>query len=252
MTEIGAEDPLDVIAHENDVAERLVERLGEHALAMQEGRGIVPGEIAEGLRLLGQYRKAHAERVDRVLQPVARPVAMEGCYLHLDTITNDHASEAQAIEHVLEVLQEFAGGSSEAGHRLAQALADLTEKAHDHVEYENDYPLSCLRSALPEEAAARVSDGLHRTDPEMGDLEQHIDRFLAPSPPPDAPGISLRCRAQGCPARAETQLVPSDQGHWAIRVPEGWRLTPRPPIVSRGGTVRLLVDCRCPGHRDRE
>jgi hypothetical protein len=250
MMAVETQDPLDELERENDITQKLVERLAETAIALKEGQNLPPGEITEGLRLLEQYRKLHALRVDRDLQPEARPVAMNTCFQHLDAITDDHRMEAARIELVRNAVEEFTRDPEGARTRLAQALADLTEKGHRSVAYENDYPLSCLRAALPDEAGARVTAAFHRTASEVADLEGHIARYLEHTPGTPAHGLTVRCQQANCQASAESHVVPSNDGRFGMELPEGWQAISRPPIFGEDGTIRVNVEFCCPAHRD--
>jgi hemerythrin-like domain-containing protein len=250
MMSVDVQDPLDELEHENEVSEKLVERLAEVAIELKEGRSPPPGEIAEGLRLLEQYRRVHAERVDHVLRPEARPVAMNTCFRHLDAITKDHGTEAERIERARRALEEVRRDLPEARTRLAQALADLTEKDHESLNYENDYPLSCLRSVLPDAAAARVAEAFGQTATEITDLEGHIARYLELVSGTPVRGLTVRCRRASCQANSESHVVPSADGRLGIEVPVGWQVISQPPVSGEDGTIRLKVDFCCPAHHE--
>ena len=250
MMAVETQDPLDELERENEITQKLVERLAETAIALKEGQNLPPGEISEGLRLLEQYRSVHAVRVDHDLGPEARPVAMNTCFQHLDTITDDHRTEAGRIERARSALEEYTRVPEGARTRLAEALADLTEKDHQSAAYENDYPLSCLRAALPDEAGARVAAAFHRTASEVADLEGHIARYLERAPGTPAHGLTVRCRRATCPASTESHVVPSNDGRLGIEVPPGWRAVSRPPVFGTDGTIRLKVDFCCPSHHE--
>jgi hypothetical protein len=250
MMTTETQDPLDELAHENEVAEKLVERLAETAIELKAGQDSRPGDIAEGLRLLEQYRRAHAERVDNDLKTEARPVAMSTCFEHLDTIASEHQGEGDRIERARKALEAYASDREGARARLSEALADLTEKKHQSLAYENDYPLSCLRAALPDEAAARVTTAFRRTDAEVADLEGHIERYLgrAEGTPPQA--LAVRCSHANCGASARSGVMPSNDGRFGMALPEGWHAISRPPVFGRDGTVRVNVEFCCPAHRE--
>ncbi len=251
MMTIESQDPLDELEHENDVAERLIERLAATAIELKEGRNPPPGEIAEGLRLLEQYRRVHAGRVDRDLQPEARSVAMAGCFPHLDAITDDHRVERDQTDRARAALKDFVSDPRGSRSRLSQALAELTQKDHESMAFEKDYPLSCLRAALPDEAAARVSTAFRQTASEVTDLEGHIERYLARAPGTPGHALTVRCRRENCPAVAESHVVPSNDGRLGIEVPAGWQVVSVPAVLGEDGTIRLRADFWCPDHRDK-
>lgn len=250
MMAVETQDPLDELERENEVTQKLIECLAETAIALKDGENRSPGEITEGLRLLEQYRRMHAVRVDRDLQPEARPVAMKTCFQHLDTITDDHRMETGRINLARRAVEEFTRDPGGARAQLAQALADLAEKDYESLTYENDYPLSCLRAALPDEAAARVTSAFHQTDAEVADLEGHIARYLDHTSGTSVHGLTVRCRRVNCQASAVSHVVPSKDGRLGIEVPAGWQVISRPPFFGEDGTIRLKVDFCCPAHRE--
>ncbi|HUZ80328.1 MAG TPA: hypothetical protein VMV28_06910 [Thermoplasmata archaeon] len=251
MNAIEAQDPLDELERENDVAEKLIERLAEMAIVLKEGRNLPPGEISEGLRLLEQYRTVHAARVDVDLKVEARPWAMSTCFQHLDAIANDHQTEGDRIARAQEALKEFTLDPEEARARLSQALADLTEKDHQSLVYENDYPLSCLRAALPDGAASRVSAAFEATSSAIADLDGHIVRYLEHAPGTPGHGLTVRCSRANCEASAESHVVSSNDGRLGIEVPLGWQVAPQSPNFSKDRTIRLKVDFCCPAHHEK-
>jgi len=192
MTTVKTQDPLDELDHENEIAEELIEHLAGSAIGLKAGRDLPPEEIAEGLRLLEQYRHVHAGRVDDDLNPEARPVAMDACFEHLDTIAGDHRTEGDLFDRTRKSLQDFVSDPEGARTHLSEALTELTEKERQNLAYENDYPLSCLRVALPDEGAARVAAAFRRTDPEIADLEGHIERYLGHAPGAPAHALAVR------------------------------------------------------------
>jgi len=250
MSAVEAQDPLDELERENDVTEKLVERLAETAIALTQGGDLSPGEIAEGLRLLEQYRSVHAVRFDRDLQSEAGPVAMNTCFPYLGRIMHDHRTEADRIERSRQALEEFTHDPEEARTRLAQALSDLTEKDHQSVVDEKDYPLSCLRAALPDEAAARVTVAFRETASDVAELEGHIERYLGHAPGTPTNALTVRCHRENCTATAESHVLPSNDGRLGIEVPAGWQAIPRPPNFGQDGAILLRVDFCCPAHLD--
>ena len=243
-------DPLDQLAHESDVTGKLIERLAETALTLAGGQDTGPGELREGLGLLQQYLAVHAARVDRDLRPEAEAVAMPGCFDHLDDLAKDHRSAQERIDEVLGVVREYARDREASRARLAKALTDLTERIHEDLAYEGDYPLSCLRAALPEEAASRVSATYRRTDADVSDLERHIARHLGSGPRGAEHPLLVRCRHVGCEAEGSAAVRPSTEGRLGIEVPEGWSVESQPAAMGADGTVRLRVDFFCANHRD--
>lgn len=249
MTDPPSEDPdpLDELARENEVIGRLDERLGELALGLRTGTEPSPGEIAEGLRLFEQYVGVHALRFDEALEPEARPVAMSSCSEHLDAIHQDRAVLPERLAPVRTVLGRYAPADPERREALARELATLAQHEHEKLDYENDVPLSCLRAALPDDAARRVARTFDRTQRPLEDLEGHIERYLHREPGKATERFPVRCAHSGCPRRSEAESYPAERGHLGIRGPTGWKVVPRPPKFT-GGVVTLGIDFWCPDH----
>lgn len=245
-----AQDPLDELARENEVIEKLDERLGEFALALGTGTDISAGEVAEGLRLFEQYLHAHARRFDESLQPEARPVAMSTCFDHLDAISRDRAGISERVARARQALDAYAREGSEGRSRLVKELETFTQHEYEELRYENDYPLSCLRSTLPDDAAERVRADFGRTGNELGDLDRHAERFLNHEPGKASATFSVRCHHPGCLEKAEAQSFPAESGHLGIRGPNGWRVVSHPPHASpqKGGLISVDIDFWCPSH----
>lgn len=250
MTAAETQDPLDTLEHENSVAEKLIQRLAESASELRAGRDPPPGEIAEGLRLLAQYRQVHAERVDSDLKTEAQPVAMSTCFQHLGTIADDHGAEGVRVELAQNALAEYARNPDGSRTRLSNALADLTEKDHQSLVFENDYPLSCLRAALPDDAAARVTAAFRRTDPTIEELEGHIERYLGHANGTSTQALTIRCSHPDCTATVQSHVIPSNEGRFGMEVPPGWEAISRPPVFGKDGTIRVNVEFCCPTHHE--
>lgn len=249
MLAIEEKDPLEELTREDDLAQKLVERLAELGLALAAGTAVPPGEISEGLRLLTQYRQLHAERFTVHLGKEARGVAMPTCFEHLDAV--DRApKEADARRRGLSAaLDAYGEGRAGARDALARELGTYTQQEFDLLRYEREYPLSCLLSALPDAAAARVRTGFDRSAARLADLEGHIGRLLGTER--EAAGrstIPVRCSRPDCSARGTATTYPSTGGHLALRPPAGWSAVAHPPLIDRGTTVSTQVDFACPAH----
>jgi hypothetical protein len=256
---VESQDPLDELMRENGLTERLVERLAEFAIFVGERQDVSPGEIAEGLRLLEQYQRVHAVRIDKNLQPEARTVAPDTCLPHLDAILQDHQTEGDRIGRARMALDAFARDPGGARARLSKELADLTERDYQTLGYENDCPLSCLRDTLPDkrasrdrglsdEAVTRVTKAFQATSSDLEELEGHIARYLDRTPETPTHPLVVRCRRAHCGAAAVSHMMPSNDGRLGFEVPAGWRVITRPPVVGTDGTIRLKVDFCCPEH----
>ena len=246
-----ASDPLDELSRENAVIQRLDERLAELATSLRNGARIAPGEVAEGLRLYEQYVRVHARRFDEGLQPEARPVAMPTCFEHLDTIRRDRDELVERISRARRALELYARGDDPGRLQLGNELEAFAQHEYAGIRYENDYPLSCLRATLPDDAAQRVRDGFERTGNEVGDLDRHIEEYLRHEPGKVVTRFAVRCAHPGCVQKSEAESYPDEHGHVGIRGPKGWRVVPCPPRVSNdeGKLVVVDIDFWCPDHR---
>jgi len=245
------EDPLDELARENETIEQLGERLAEIAIALNDGREVPPGEIAEGLRLYEQYLRIHARRFDENLQPEARPVAMSNCFEHLDSVHADRSSLSERVEQVRQAIEAYAQGGAESRTRLAKVLEAFALHEYDAVQHENNYPLSCLRAALPDEATDRIRAGFDRTVAEIHDLERHATDYLHRSLGKASIRFGVKCREPRCDQKAEAESFPAEGGHLGIRGPDGWSVVAsHPQVRSRGESMSLAVDVDfwCPTH----
>ncbi|MGI0054548.1 MAG: hemerythrin domain-containing protein [Thermoplasmata archaeon] len=171
--------PLEELQRENELIERLLERIEEIALLLQNGKNVALEEIAESLRLLDRYLGLHTQRMDHDLQPEARRVAMPSCVPHLDRVIHDHGNASVRARDALRALASYEDSSEASRRTFADMIEELASRAHDTVVFEGDYPLSCLASALPDDAAARVYEQFVTSERELKDTEIGIERLLA-------------------------------------------------------------------------
>ncbi len=198
MTHNELDDPLDELERENDTAQRVLEHLLEAASRLRSGTDVPPEEIGEGLRMVADYRKIHADRIDLDLQSEARRVAMSTCFDHLDTITRDHQATRDRLARADQAHTAYARGDPDGRGKLAVALEEFAEKEYEAMEYEVEYPLSCLRAALPSEAGTRVRAAFRTSSALLGDLEGRIERYLARGPAGGTPTSPGRRPAASC------------------------------------------------------
>ncbi|MGI0054945.1 MAG: hypothetical protein ACREBZ_04415 [Thermoplasmata archaeon] len=242
-------DPLAELQRENEVIERLLERLEEIALILKDGKDVAPGEVSEGLRLLDQYLGIHARRLDADLQPEARLVAMSTCFEHLNRIVRDHTEATRRTAEAFRALTEYEKPTPESRGRLADSLEQLASQDHDAVVYEGDFPLSCLLSTLPDDAAGRVAEKFAATDPDIKDTEGHIERLLGSPPGEAGSSLKVHCSHAGCHAAAEGRVFPGHQGKLGLLAPPGgWTASPQQPRMNHDGVMRVRVDFYCPEH----
>lgn len=252
MSESAEESPLDALSHENETSQSLIERLAEAGAQLRTGDDVPGGEIAAGLRLLRQYRSLHARRMDDGLLPEARPVAMPGCFEHLDRTVKDHAEHAALIDGLL---RDVEGTTSiEPGRRpaLGQRLEELASRLYDDVHHEDDYPLSCLVPMLPDDAAGRLAAKYATDAGERGDLDAHIHHYLDRPLGQEASDLAVACAHPGCAEHAAAQMVPARGGLFGIRAPPGWTAAASRPTLEASGKVRLRVEFACPAHAQGE
>jgi hypothetical protein len=248
MTAVESEDPLEELTRENEIAQQLVERLGELSLTLRTDAEVPPGEVSEGLRLLEQYRTVHGTRFRADLEPECRAVAMPGCHPHLDAIDAAFAAAARRFERTRSVLKSYGNGESGAREHLADELEDLSQREFEALRYEGDYPLSCLLAVLPDDRAGRVHAGFLRTSDKVTDLEEHIRHYLERPAAHSSYSFVTGCQAPGCAAKGTAAKYPSLDGRFGIRAPEGWRAVGRAPRGDPAGRVTIRVDFYCPKH----
>jgi hypothetical protein len=247
MTQSELNDPLEELARENEVSTKLVERLAEAGLSLRSDRPESPGRISEGLRLLGQYRSLHGRRFRESLEPEARIVAMPGCFEHLDLLDRQTTETDPKWEAVVNALHAYTRGEADARESLARELDTLTQEEYDRIRYEGTYPLSCLVTVFPGEAASRVNAEFDRTRTEAAELDQRIERYLGEKPGAEGTKFAVHCRNLGCTANGEAETFPAENGHLGIRPPAGWKVVPRTPRAELGKVV-VDLDFRCPVH----
>ncbi len=242
-------DPLEELQRENDVIKGITERILEVALLLKDGKDVPVGEVAEELRLFEQYLTLHIQRMDRELQPEARPVAMTTCYEHLDRLVRDHEAESQRIREARAALEEYGTGVPHARARLGELLEKLANQGYEVSVYEGDYPLSCLISTLPEDAAQRVGAKFSATQGEVADLDQHVQKLLKSPAGHEDQKVAVRCAQDGCTRSDEAQVVPGPQGQLGLIPPVGgWEISSQKVEVRGDDTVRVHLTFRCPDH----
>ncbi len=249
MIAIEASDPLEELQRENEVTERLLERLLEEAQSLRAGRPVPPGEISAGLRLLEQYLRVHVARLDRGLLPEAREAAMPTCSAHLDKMDEYHLEEGRLLTEAKAVLLDHEKGRGEPSRRLAEALERLTQRDHEVGTYEGDYPLSCLRTALPEDASKRVAERFAPTRRELSDLDAHVQRHLASADRKEGSPLAVHCAHEGCEAKGRAQVVPGPGGRLELVAPkDGWAVASQMVAPHGSWVVRIQVHFQCPRH----
>jgi hypothetical protein len=188
MAQSETNGPLEELAREDEILTKLVERLAEAGLSLRSDRPESPDRISKGLRLLNQYRLLHGRRFRENLEPEARIVAMPGCFEHLDRLDRRSTEADRMWETLARALDSYTRGEADAPERLAKELDTFTQDEYDRIRYEETYPLSCLLSVFPEDAASRVNTEFGRTRAQTVDLEQLIERYLGQGPRADGAG----------------------------------------------------------------
>lgn len=251
MSTIESSDPLEELSRENDVLERIVERLAEDGLSLSTERPVPRSDILEGLNLLADYQQLHTNRFRSVLEPEARAVAMPGCFEHLDAVGREQAASNERLVRVRSLLEAYREDETGATLRLATELGELTQKTADAIRYEEGYPLSCLLTALPDDAARKVRAGFDRTAAAVVDLEAHVDCYLRREPSASESTLSVHCRQPGCPARGQAESYPAEGGHLGLRAPVGWIAAAGAPRFDGMDLIVVDVDFWCPEHVPR-
>lgn len=248
MAASEVEDPLEEMERENEIALRLVERMAEMGQSLTSGTSIPSGEIAEGLRLLAQYRAVHGTRFLDKLQPEAQAVAMPMCFEHLDEIVRGRAAAIDRYHRAASVLGEYRPDDLASRQQLAHELDVLTQTDYEAIRYENDYPLSCLRATLPDQAAERLRVRFSQSAKELADLERHIEHFLSREPVDPGSKFAIKCAAPGCAASGQAETYPARNGYLGLRAPLGWKIVPGAPHRSASGGIAVDIDFTCPAH----
>lgn len=249
MSAAELQTPLEELQRENEVTQKLLERLLEDASLLRANKDILPGEIAEELCLLEQYEAAHFRRFDEDLQPEARTVAMTECFAHLDKMTRDHSEAMHRNVQAREALRAYEANDDGARIRLADALESLAGKDYEGINFEGDYPLSCLLTVLPDDASQRVSAKFSATHLQLEDLDRHIEHLLESPPGEMGQPVRVHCSHPGCTATSEARAVPRHGGQLGIVAPKGgWTSVPKDPEFKSEGTVHLEIGFRCPAH----
>ncbi len=250
MTAQEATDPLEELQREHEVARPLLEKLVELGEGLRSKDPPSSGEISTAVDLLDQYlHQVHARRIDQVLVPEARPVAMSTCFEHLDAVKSAHETAHEKAATLHRRLSEGTVQGDAERESLAEALIDLGSSDHDMMVYEETYPLSCLVATLPEDAAGRVHGEFERSSAaDLADLEDHIRRFLA-RPAPAAEPVRVKCTHPGCDHGGDAHAVAAEKGQFGLEAPAGgWAAIPHAP-EARAGVVSTRVDFVCPTHR---
>lgn len=242
------QDPLEELAREDEVAQRLVERLGEYGLNLRSGGDVTPQTISEGVRLLDRYRGLHAVRFGEDLLPEARRVAMPTCFEHLDAIARGEADATVRTARINAAVDAYARGGDGAKDQIAAELDQFTQQEYDRLRYERDYPLSCLMAALPDDAGARICGAFAKTGNELAQLERQIGDYLASRTESGDATDTVRSTQPDSSTTGSVGAQPKEDGGGVIRLPEGWSNVPHPPSAASGRAELVGSDRRSPPH----
>lgn len=175
-----AEGALEELHREHEVAERLLERLVEVGERVKAGEQIDPKTLRFGVGLLEAYlHRVHASQMDLELRPEARKVAMPSCFERLDRMGTNHEEMRRRAKKLLDLIQHWDTGDVSSRGEIGDQLVALASLDHDVATYEETYPLMCLETALPEEAASRLSGRFADHAGTRTALERNVERFLA-------------------------------------------------------------------------
>lgn len=189
--------------------------------------------------------------MDGALEHEAREVAMSTCTVHLDQLPNDHGDVYQRLESAKAELGRYERRAEGSRESLAHALESLANRTFEVRTHEGDYPLSCLVSALPEEASKRLKQKFLPDRAEVEDLERHIQRLLGSLAGSHGSPLSVRCTRDGCTATGEGSVIPAHEGRLGLMAPEGgWGVSPQTARLGSDGIVSIRIDFLCPEHAD--
>jgi hypothetical protein len=173
------EGALEELHREHEVAERLLERLVELGERIKQGDRMEAKTVRFGVGLLEAYlHRVHALQMDRELRPEAQVVAMPGCFEHLDRMGANHNEMRRQAKELLDLIRRWDSGDESCRGAIGDRLIDLASMDHDVASYEETYPLMCLETALPEEAARRLSSRFADHAGTRTALETNVERFL--------------------------------------------------------------------------
>ncbi|MDE1822568.1 MAG: hypothetical protein KGI98_17160 [Euryarchaeota archaeon] len=249
MSDAQVQDPLGELQRENEVTQGLLERILEEAQGLKGGKDVPPGEVSEGLRLFDQYRHLHIGRMDVDLQTEARPVAMSTCFEHLDKMPKDHEEVSRLLEAARGELGRYEARATGARDALARALEALANHTFEVRTHEGDYALSCLVTALPEEASMRLAEKFDRDQSKIADLDAHIQRYLATPVGEAGSTIKVACAHSGCASKSQARVVPATDGRLGLILPAGgWQVASQEEQPRAEGRVHVHLHFHCPEH----
>jgi hypothetical protein len=256
MLATTVEDPLDELVREDEVVGGLLQRLDDVASTLRKGSNVPEGAVDEGLRLLEDYWKIHVRRFDQDFEPkarpYARPVPMARCTDHLDRIESDHALLRAQIAMLRQTIRSQSNTPETVRGRratIAGELANLTLRIRETLNYESDYPLACLLTALPEEVSARIEENFAETENELGEVEARIRQY-APvrGDATNSDTVTLTCAHPDCSATARVTAHVADGDTPSVLLPPGWRVAPLPNGEPRYGSASTSLVACCPKH----
>ncbi len=179
MSGTAVRDPVQELRRENEVLQGLVERLAEEASILRSGKDLPPLEVGEGLRILGDYLRIHARRLDTGVQQAAREVVVWPCFEHLRKLLRDRDNASRKVESARSALNSYGAGVAASRAALAEALDDLSSREDEISLFELDSPPSCLLAAFPDGTSKRLAERFGEGQDEVADLDRQIQEFLA-------------------------------------------------------------------------
>ncbi len=174
-----ADEAMEELHREHEVAERLLERLVEIGERIRTGERVDPKAVRFGVGLLDAYlHRVHAYQEDRELLPEARQVAMPHCFAYLEGMGPLHEEMRRRARELLEMISRWASGDESSRSAIGDGLVNLASLDHDIAGGEGTHPLLCLEGALPEAASQRLSSRFSDHAGTRAALEANIQKFL--------------------------------------------------------------------------
>jgi hemerythrin-like domain-containing protein len=171
---------LEELHQEHEVAGRLLERLMEIGEQIQEGYWVDAKTVRFGVGLLEAYlHRVHASQEDRELRTEVQRMPARDCCEHVNRMRADHEEMRQRAWELLELTRRWTSGDESCRSAVGDGLIELASKDHEVAAYEERHALTCLKTALPEDANHRLSDRFADHAGTRAALERNVERFLS-------------------------------------------------------------------------
>ncbi len=253
MLATQSKDPLDELLHEEEVLEKLLDRVADLPTETPSGPEGGWEELREGLDLLARYWAIHVQRFDRDFQPrarlAARPVPRAGCFEHLDRITLERPDQEDPLEALLGEVGRAGERTPEMRRKVATDLKDLVDRLREAIRHEVEYPLSCLFTALSEDASVEVMERFASTAADLAEIEERIRDYVDRPPGSlSSKTLHLTCAHPGCPAETDAKVRSLPGRPLSVEPPPGWQAVSVAERAQREVDNPLRVRGCCPRH----